>query len=174
MGTRGLMVFKVDGETKAGYVHFDSYPSGLGADVLEWLRGQWEYEDVTLSMHRAKYDAQKLVVVNDETTPTAEQIDALKQYANTNVSSKQLDEWYVLLRECQGDPAKTLEAGFMYGVTKVEPYRLGCGHEYMYVVDFDKRTFTASGYGHLLGSWSFDELPTKEDFIAKTEPEDED
>lgn len=169
MGTRGLMAFVVDGETKAGYVHFDSYPSGLGADVLEWL-----HEALNEQTGKALAQARNLVVVNDETEPTAEQIEALKQYANTNVSSKQLDEWYVLLRECQGDPAKTLESGFIYGDTTIEPYRLGCGHEYLYVVDFDKRTFTASGYGHLLGHWSFDELPTKADFIAKTEPEDED
>lgn len=169
MGTRGLMAFKVEGETKAGYVHFDSYPSGLGADVLEWLHTMMnEQAGKALTQVRA------LKVVNDETTPTVEQIESLKQYANTTVSSRQLDEWYVLLRETQGNPALTLEAGHMYGVSRVEPYRLGCGHEYLYVVDFDKRTFTASGYGHLLGHWSFYELPTREEFIAKTEPEDND
>lgn len=173
MGTSGLMAFVVDGETKAGYVHFDSYPSGLGADVLEWLRECGENDGVTNQMQRVRHLAQKLVVVGDETTPTAEQIEALKRYANTNVSSKQLDEWYVLLRETQGNPALTLEAGHMYGVSRVEPYRFGCGHEYLYVVNFDKRTFTASGYGHLLGSWSFDELPTKDEFLKLTE-EDED
>ena len=169
MGTRGLMAFVADGETKAGYVHFDSYPSGLGADVLEWLR-----EALNEQTGKALTQVRALKVVNDETEPTAEQIEALKRYANTNVSTKQLDEWYVLLRETQGDPAKTLEAGYMEGVTKIEPYRLGCGHEYLYVVDFDKHEFTASGYGRLLGNWKFDELPTREAFIAKTEPEDED
>lgn len=169
MGTRGLMAFVVDGETKAGYVHWDSYPSGLGVGVLEWL-----HSALNEQTGKVLTQVRNLVVVNDETTPTAEQIEALKQYANTLVSSKSLDEWYVLLRETQGDPAKTLEAGHMYGDTKLQSYRLGYFSEYTYVVDFDKREFTASGYGHLLGNWSFDELPTKADFIAKTEPEDED
>lgn len=169
MGTRGLMAFVVDGETKAGYVHFDSYPSGLGADVLEWL-----HEALNEQTGKALTQVRALKVVNDETEPTAEQIEALKRYANTNVSTKQLDEWYVLLRECQGEPSLTLEAGYMYGVSRVEPYRLGCGHEYFYVVDFDKHEFTASGYGRPLGNWKFDDLPTREAFIAKTEPEDED
>lgn len=169
MGTSGNMAFVADGKTKAGYVHFDSYPSGLGADVLDWL-----HEALNEQTGKALTQVRNLVVVNDETTPTPEQIEALKWYANTNVSSRQLDEWYVLLRECQGDPAKTLEAGYMYGDTKIEPYRLGYFGEYTYVVNFDKRTFTASGYGHVLGHWSFDELPTRADFIAKTEPEDED
>lgn len=174
MGTRGLMAFVIDGDTKAGYVHSDAYPSGLGADVLEWLREQYEYDAVTLSYQRARYFAQRLVVVDDNTVPTTAQQYELRRFANPRVSSEKHDDWYVLLREAQGDPAKTLEAGFIYGDTTIEPYRLGSGHEYIYVVDFDKKTFTASGYGHLLGSWSFDELPTKEDFIAKTEPEDED
>ena len=169
MGTSGNMAFVADGKTKGGYVHFDSYPSGLGADVLDWL-----HEALNEQTGKALTQVRNLVVVNDETTPTPEQIEALKRYANTNVSSRQLDEWYVLLRETQGDPAATLEAGYMYGDTKIEPYRLGYFGEYTYVVDFDKRTFTASGYGHLLGHWSFDELPTRTDFITKTEPEDED
>lgn len=166
MGTRGFMGLVIDGAAKAGYVHFASYPSGLGADMLAWLRIEHAKPE-TLDAVR------KLAVVNDETEPNVEQIESLKQYANTNVSTKQLDEWYVLLRETQGNPALTLEAGYMYGVTKIEPYLLGYGHEYLYVADFDKRTFTASGYGHLLGHWSFDALPTKDEFLKLTE-EDED
>ena len=168
MGTSGSMAFVVDGETKAGYVHFDAYPSGLGADVLEWLHAALNEQT-----GKALTQARNLVVVNDETEPTAEQIEALKQYSNTNVSTKQLDEWYVLLRETQGNPTLTLEAGYTYGDTKLEPYRLGYFGEYTYVVDFDTRMFTAEGYGESLGRWSFDELPTKDEFLKLTE-EDED
>lgn len=167
MGTRGLMAFVVDGETKAGYVHFDSYPSGLGADVLDWLRASWQRYEVYALVRSLK-------VVDDDTAPTPEQIEALKRYANTNVSSRQLDEWYVLLRETQGDPAATLEAGYMYGDTKIEPYRVGYFGEYTYVVDFDAKAFTAWGHGKRLGTWSFAGLPTKEQFIDQvTEDEDE-
>jgi hypothetical protein len=166
MGTSGNMAFVVDGQTKAGYVHYDAYPSELGANVLAWLRIEHAKPE-TLDAVR------KLVVVNDETTPTVEQQAALAKYANTNVSMKSLDDWYCLLRECQGNPALTLEAGYMYGDTKLAPYRTGYFGEYTYIVDFDKRTFTASGYGHLLGHWSFDELPTKDEFLKLTE-EDED
>lgn len=168
MGTSGNMAFVIDGETKSGYVHFDSYPSGLGADVLAWLRIEHAKTE-TLDAVR------KLGVVNDETTPTYEQITALKQYANTTVSAQSLDDWYCLLRECQGSPALTLEAGYIYGDTKLEPYRSGYFGEYTYVVDCDAKTFTASGYGQLLGHWSFDALPTKNEFLKLTEnDEDED
>jgi hypothetical protein len=168
MGTSGVMAFVLDGETKAGYVHFDAYPEHLGAEILVWLRQSWQRYEVYALVRSLK-------VVDDSTTPTPEQIEALKQYANTNVSSHQLDEWYVLLRETQGDPDATLKAGYVYGDHKVEPYRLGYFGEYMYVVDFDTKTFTATGYGHELGRWSFAELPTREAFIdATTNNEDED
>lgn len=166
MGTSGYMAFVLDGETKAQYVHNDSYPDGLGADVLDWLRASWQRYEVYALVRSLK-------VVDDNTTPSPEQIEALKQYANTSVSTKSLDEWYVLLRETQGDPVATLKAGYMYGTTRVEPYRLGYSGEYTYIVDFDTKTFSASGYGHDLGRWSFAELPTREAFIeATTEDED--
>jgi hypothetical protein len=167
MGTSGIMAFVIDGETKAGYVHFNSYPSGLGADVLEWLRAEKDKPETIDAVRR-------LLVVNDGTTPDAEHIEALKQYANTNVSTKQLDEWYVLLRLTQGNPALTLEAGYIYGAHRVERYRLGYFGEYTYFVDFDAKTFTAEGYGNRLGSWSFNELPTRDEFLKLTENEDED
>lgn len=166
MGTSGNMAFVLDGETKSGYVHFDSYPEGLGADVLVWLRENWQRYEVYALVRSLK-------VVDDDSKPTAEQIEALRQYANTNVSSKQLNEWYVLLRKTQGDPAATLKAGYMYGDHKVEPYRLGYGNEYTYVIDFDAKAFTASGYGKQLGCWAFDALPTKAAFLEQT-TEDED
>ena len=81
MGTSGNMAFVIDGETKAGYVHFDSYPSGLGADMLEWLRENYAKPETYAAV-------QALKVVDDSSTPTPEQIEALKQYANTNVSTK--------------------------------------------------------------------------------------
>lgn len=40
MGTRGFVGFVIDGQEKIGYNHFDSYPDGLGVDVLSWLRGE--------------------------------------------------------------------------------------------------------------------------------------
>jgi hypothetical protein len=168
MGTSGNMAFVIDGETKAGYVHFDSYPSGLGADMLEWLRENYAKPETYAAV-------QALKVVDDSSTPTPEQIEALKQYANTNVSTKQLNEWYVLLRETQGDPADTLAAGYTYGANRVEKYRLGYFGEYTYVADFDAKEFIAEGYGKSLGRWPFDALPTRDEFLKLTEnDEDED
>ncbi len=37
MGTRGAVGFVLDEKEKITYNHFDSYPSGLGCDVLNYL-----------------------------------------------------------------------------------------------------------------------------------------
>jgi hypothetical protein len=37
MGTRGLIGFVIKGRRRATYNHFDSYPEGLGFDVLRFI-----------------------------------------------------------------------------------------------------------------------------------------
>jgi hypothetical protein len=163
------MAFVIDGETKAGYVHWDAYPSGLGADVLEWLRENYAKPETYAAVQALK------VVTDDAPQPTPDEIDDLVQYSNLNVSEKRITDWYCLLRECQGNPELTLQSGYIYGAHRVEKYRLGYFGEYTYVADFDAKEFSAEGYGKSLGRWSFDALPTRDEFLKLTEnDEDED
>jgi len=37
MSTRGAVGIRMNGMDKVGYNHFDSYPSGLGDEILSWL-----------------------------------------------------------------------------------------------------------------------------------------
>lgn len=37
MSTRGAIGIRMNGIDKVGYNHFDSYPTGLGSEVLNWL-----------------------------------------------------------------------------------------------------------------------------------------
>ena len=39
MSTRGAVGIRMNGIDKIGYNHFDSYPTGLGDDILTWLKG---------------------------------------------------------------------------------------------------------------------------------------
>src|SRR5688572_15254939 len=67
MGTRGFMGVVIDGEMKIGYMHWDSYPDGVGKDVLETLRA--------LLLVDTNDDVAKLArglkVVKQDTPPTA-------------------------------------------------------------------------------------------------------
>jgi hypothetical protein len=187
MGTRGAMGFAIDGELKIAYNHFDSYPTGLGVDILEFLR--------TAELDKIKQQARDLTLVDSEAEPTPEQIEKLKQYANTNVSTRSLKDWYVLLHQTQGDPAKTLEAGYVEDGSDFPYDSLFC--EWGYVVDLDANVLEAykgfqeqphtagrfaspttepdRGYYpiKLLASWPLDELPSKEAFCEALESKED-
>lgn len=134
MGTRGAIGFVVDGQEKLTYNHFDSYPEGLGIEVLTWLRGL-----TGPKLGEARDKAKALVLVDESAKPTPEQIEALKDYADTGVSTGQLDEWYVLLRNAQGNLQAYLDCGYMPDGHLFPIDSLFC--EWAYVIDFDQAVF---------------------------------
>lgn len=198
MGTRGFMGLVIDGTLKIGYVHWDSHPTGLGYNMLEALRGML-HDDATIV--RTETLARRLTVVQSDTKPTAEQIEALKRYAATNVATGALDEWYVLLRRTQGNLIDTLQAGYIEDASDFPSNSLFC--EYGYLIDFDTKVFEAyEGFqtephkqgrfasedgpdwirelGHhyypcaRVGMWSFNKLPKNEDFLKTFQGYEED
>jgi hypothetical protein len=184
MGTRGFVGFVVDGSEKITYNHSDSYPGGLGLDVLNWLRRQ--------DISEVREATAKLRVVDGDKPSTHEDIESVGlQYANTRVSSGKLSEWYVLLRETQGNPEAILDAGVMIDGQDFPYDSLFC--EFGYLVDLDKNVFEVyagfqqeahdkgrfakrtgehlarDGYAPvaLVASWPFDNLPTDDEFMTE-------
>lgn len=165
MGTRGLWGFVVGGETKVTYNHFDSYPEGLGEDLVKAIGN---YDPASLIAQ-----ARELRVVDPDNKPTEEQIEALKKYADLNVSNQTLDDWYCLLRDTQGDLLATLDSGYMLDGSGMDAL-------YRYVIDLDtgqlvvsRRSYT-DGWGvwatldlvHLADEWAA--------FLKHAEQEEED
>jgi hypothetical protein len=131
MGTRGLMAFARNGEVKAFYNHFDSYPSGLGEEMVKWvLNRQGDFSE-------AIEQFEMLVAVSEDVPPTTDQKLALLRYLNLNVSTQTSDDWYSLLRETQGNPVEALKAGFYVDYFKFGFDSLFC--EWAYVVDLDRQ-----------------------------------
>lgn len=181
MGTRGFITFVIDGEEKTTYNHSDSYPDGLGVDVLSFARG-----DMLAAAERAR----SLQLIDPESLPTEEQKAALRPFANLAVGTRSMDDWYCLLRETQGNPAQILAAGYMTDARDFPADSLFA--EYGYVVDFDAQRFEAyRGFQEqphdkgrfasrkpkalnvgtyypvaLVESWPLDALPTDEAFCA--------
>lgn len=176
MGTRGAIVLVADGQEKVLYNHFDSYPEGLGEDVLLWLR---EVGDIEEDVRRQVIALQK---VPYNRKPTAEDIERLAEFHDPNVSTGA--DWYSLLRRTQGDLSAVLRAGLYEDAAEFPLDSLFC--EWAYVVDFDERRFevyegfrkTPTTEGRWAGkpgadsvsgttyypvqriaSWSFDRLP---------------
>lgn len=94
MGTRGAIGIRRDGEDKVYYNHWDSYPSGLGVDMLRTIAC---FTDDELSDH---FD---LMVNVKDTVPTPEQIEFMAPYTDLGVSNQSTEDWYCLTRGVQGD-----------------------------------------------------------------------
>jgi hypothetical protein len=95
MGTRGAFGFWKDGVHKVTYNHSDSYPSVLGNEVVEFIKGH------TIGELNKIFD--KIEMVDRNTKPTKEQIEKCKPFTDLGVSSQSTNDWYCLLREAQGN-----------------------------------------------------------------------
>lgn len=190
MGTRGAFGFVVNQTEKITYNHFDSYPDGLGLDVLRWLRDTVDRD----GEDAAREAAARLQVVNEDASPTEEELASFAAYRDPRVSTG--DDWYALLRNTQGNPGEILRAGFFIDGSEFPMDSLFC--EYAYIVDFDCRVFQAyegfrktpttegrwayrfgirepNGYYpvQLRARWSFDLLPSEDAFCAEFSDEDD-
>lgn len=137
MGTRGLWGFVSEGVEKLTYNHFDSYPSGLGTELLAFVRDHIG----THGLESFKADARSLELIDEDVKPT----EAQKQKArdagvvDLSVSEQSEDDWYCLLRNAQGDPAKLLQVGMMSDGSSFALDSLFC--EWAYVIDLDAERF---------------------------------
>jgi len=187
MGTRGFVGFVSDELETITYNQYDSYPSGMGVDVLNFVRGMDE------EFYRNK--AANIRHVGDSTPPTRDEVVELIGHANLNVSTGSSEEWYVLLRETHGDAKKILDVGFAENAPEWPLDSLFC--EWGYLIDFDSRTLDVyqgfqqrppktgrwksdhpthdNGYFpvRLVAAYSFDGLPTDEAFVQTLEKDDE-
>ena len=95
MGTRGAYGFRINEQDKVTYNHFDSYPDWLGRKVMEYVS--------QTPLNSMRQTASSIVLVGEETKPSADLIEMYKKYADLHVSTRKYEEWYCLLRKTQGD-----------------------------------------------------------------------
>lgn len=130
MSTNGAWGFRFHGEDKIKYCHCDSYPEGLGQDIIN------EFNEFDGDIKEA---VEKLRVIDGKIPATNEEIENLKQFARTEVSSGKLSEWYVLLRETQNSLSKTLSAGVIVDYKYALIHSHFC--EWAYIVNLDDMLF---------------------------------
>jgi hypothetical protein len=133
MGTRGLWGFIIGEEQKLTYNHFDSYPDGLGVDLINAIKDM-DYDTLY-------EDALALQLVTEDVVPTGEQIEQCKQSGSVDlgVGSGEVTDWYCLLRNCQGNLPMTLASGVMIDNHKFAADSLFC--EFGYIIDLDTGKF---------------------------------
>lgn len=129
MGTRGIYGFYKYGIDKITYNHFDSYPEGLGEDIVKFI-----HNTSILEMNEI---FNKIILVNDNTIPTAEQIFECTEYYDNNVSSRTITDWYCLLRKAQGN-LETYKSGLKYMIDNKDFIKDSLFCEWGYIINLDK------------------------------------
>lgn len=137
MGTRGAYGFLRNGETFVAYNHFDSYPKGLGAALVE------DFREVarTLSYEEMAFNVGQIRFVHDEVPPTPEDIERYEKFGDLSVNTGKYDNWYNMLRKAQGKiiPYLTGELDVMGDASSFLAESLWC--EWAYIFNFDEKVF---------------------------------
>ena len=131
MSTRGVYGFRKNGVDKLSYNHYDSYPSGLGNDVIEFCKS------MSIKELNALYD--RLEMINEDIPPTPEQIDFCKPWTNLNVSNESTSDWYCLLHGAQGN-LSAYKDGLRYMLDSDYFIKDSLFCEYGYIVNLDNNT----------------------------------
>ena len=97
MSTRGLYGIRKGEVDKCTYNHCDSYPDGLGRDILQFCATHSEQQISDL------YNLIELFNTNVPPTEEQKAMCKINGYVNLNVSSQFDSDWYCLLRELQGN-----------------------------------------------------------------------
>lgn len=143
MGTRGIIGLVIDGEVKATYNHFDSYPEALGAKMLAFAAS------LTVRMDRVIEQARALRLVTDD-DPIEEGVRiraSARGLIDRNVGARigadnaidTSENWYQLLRNAQGDLDAYLDLGVMEDSVAFADDSLFC--EWGYLIDLDRKRF---------------------------------
>ena len=185
MGTRHLIGFTHNGVTKVNYGQYDGYPSGVGSSVLTFAQRLPERygEDRVAIINGLGTEVDALIVVPESGTPTDAERAKLAEFTDGSVSTG--DDWYSVLRNCQGDLDAILRSGYILNSFQFGFDSLFC--EWAYIIDLD--TFRLDVYkgfqkyhngtdglwnglpdGDYIGvqkiaSYPLDELPTDEHFV---------
>jgi hypothetical protein len=137
MGTRGLVGFKYKNRYVATYNHFDSYPSSLGAEVVEFIQKVQSEQ----GWDKLKQNVNDIDLVNDADAPNEAHIRKYMQAGlyDNNVSSRTPKEWYSLLRHAQGAQGLSyIYTGVLnHYIDSIEFIKDSVFCEYAYVINLD-------------------------------------
>jgi len=94
MGTRGIHGFSKGGKFKISYNQYDMYPTGVGADLAKELRD--------MSVRELNEAWKRIRLVSGKRPPSDKNKERYAGIGNLDVSTGSMDDWYCVLRNCQG------------------------------------------------------------------------
>lgn len=128
MSTNGALGFRINKQDKIMYNHMDSYPHGLGQDVVEFIRS-YSIEDI-------RQKAREIIMVNSDTYPTEKQIKQCQYWTVSEVRFSDNPDWYSLLRGAQGNLSAYMN-GLPYMKDSQGFLRNSLYCEYAYIINLD-------------------------------------
>ena len=101
MSTRGMIGIRVNGTLMGTYNHSDSYPDGLGLDIVKFVQASFLTQEQIATF---KANVKTLKVVNSQDAPDP---DAIRYYLDRDPDpslgmTRAMTEYYSLLRQYQG------------------------------------------------------------------------
>lgn len=173
IGTRGFIGVLIEDTPKITYNHFDSYPGGLGTEVLSEVRNLIEKDGYDAAIAKLREQAAAVVLVDEGDTPTPEHLEQFAAHADPHVGASMdnevITQYYQLLRGLQGNLLANLEAGLMIDSADFPLDSLFC--EWGYLVNLDEQTLEVyQGFQHQTptrGFWA--NRPTAEENKANHE-----
>lgn len=139
MGTRGAIGVRQDGDLFVTYNHFDSYPEGLGADMVAFCR-DLSAEKLEILKERFKH----VVIVRSDDVPTEEDQKRYVEagFYDSSVSGRTTEEWYCLLRNLQGMRylQAVLDGECQHWIDSKEFLKDSLFCEYAYLINLDDGT----------------------------------
>ena len=135
MSTRGLYGFRKNGQDKTTYNHSDSYPDGLGEEIVTFCS-----QNPIETMEKI-YD--NIEMINEDTQPTKEQIKWCVDagYYNPSVGNQSENDWYCLLCGLQGNieelKRSALNRGKVYMSDGSNFIKASLFCEYAYIINLD-------------------------------------
>lgn len=153
MGSRGLFGFYYQNKYYVVYNHFDSYPEGLGKQIVDEIKQA--IKDGKLNEWENKLQTIKIIDTNID--PTLHDIKKLYAYTDLSVSSQSQLDWYCLLRKTQGSLKKVIKSGYM--INSVDADGSPIFEQYAYILNFDTSTFDYYERSRCIQKFEWDDLP---------------
>ena len=113
MSTRGLCGFRKNGQDKLAYNHCDSYPEGLGNDIVGLCR------QTSIEQFNKAFDA--IVLIPYGTEATSEQVKEVgSTWSTFDLSSGKSTDWCYLLDKAEGKLESYTEGGLTFMVDSAD------------------------------------------------------
>jgi len=139
MSTRGYIGIKKKGQLKGMYNHWDSYPSGLGKNLVETIN-KIKVDD-RLKVLNDTFDYIELV--DESGKPNEEQIaKCIKaKVCDLDVSNRSYEDWYCLVREAQGNLQIYIDKTIPYMLNGNDFINDSLFCEWAYIINLDTNKF---------------------------------